>query len=243
MNFNVNSSPVASLNLPPAKPHVNVIFCIPGREFTMNFLQSWTRLVIELNQRRISFLLSNTYSPVVYYARTSCLRGHVLRGVDQKPFDDGLSYDMLFWIDSDIVWEPSHFFKIYDQMMQNPSLDCLAGVYPMQDGMTSTIVEEWDEDYFAENGTFRFLPMQEVQQKEGLFKAFYVGFGFFAVRKATQDRFKYPFFQPIFHSLKGGAIYDFSSEDASWFYQAKEMGIQLWIDGSVRVGHEKMVIL
>jgi len=92
------------LGSPTQKPHVNVVFCIPGREFTANFLQSWTKLVNALTANRISYILSNTYSPVVYYARSACLKAHVLKGRNQKPFQDEITYDFLMWIDSDIVF-------------------------------------------------------------------------------------------------------------------------------------------
>ena len=102
--------------LPGQKPHINVIFCIPGREFTANFLQSWTNLCNAMYQNGISFALSNAYSPVVYYARSACLRAHVLRGRNQKPFDGQFTYDYIMWIDSDIVFSPEDFFKLLQRI-------------------------------------------------------------------------------------------------------------------------------
>jgi len=237
---------------PGQKPHVNIIFCIPGREFTSNFLQCWTNLVNALYTNQISFALSNAYSPVVYYARSACLRGHVLKGRKQKPFQGEVTYDYIMWIDSDIVFQPQDFFTLLQRMTQNPQIQLLAGTYLMADGVHTTIVDKWDEDFFAENGSFKFLTMPEVKAKSdqlevkatgGLFEAVYCGFGWLMVRYGVHESFEYPFFRPQFHELKGGEIYDFSSEDASFFLDLRQKGIKCFVDPNINVGHEKMVCL
>jgi hypothetical protein len=234
------------------KPHVKVVFCIPGREFTANFLQSWTKLCNALYMNGISFVLSNTYSPVVYYARSAALRAHVLRGRHQKPFNEEITYDYLMWIDSDIVWEPQDFFALLERMEKNKHIDLLSGIYMMQDGHHTTYVDKWDEDYFQNNGSFQFLTKEDLERKKlepetikngGLCTGVYIGFGWLMVRFGVFEQLEYPFFKPIFHELKGGAIYDFSSEDASFFLEMKEKGVTLYVDPNIIVGHEKMVVI
>lgn len=233
-------------------PHVNVVFCIPGREFTSNFLNSWTNLIGALYHNKVSFCLSNAYSPVVYYARSACLRGHVLRGRKQKPFNGEMTYDYLMWIDSDIVFSPEHFFKLLEKMQKHPDVQLMAGTYLMADGKHTTIVDTWDEEYFAERGSFKFLTMPEVKAKselaevkakDNLFECVYCGFGWLMVRYGVHESFEYPFFKPQFHELKGGEIYDFSSEDASFFLDLREKGIKCYVDPDINVGHEKHVVL
>jgi hypothetical protein len=245
-------TPTVPGQVPGQKPHVNIIFCIPGREFTANFLQCWTNLVNTLYQNNISYALSNAYSPVVYYARSACLRGHVLKGRQQKPFQGEVTYDYIMWIDSDIVFQPQDFYTLLQKMEQDKSLQLLAGTYLMADGVHTTIVDNWDEEFFSNNGSFSFLTMPEVKAKSdqldvkaknGLFEAVYAGFGWLMVRYGVHESFEYPFFKPQFHELKGGEIYDFSSEDASFFLELREKGIKCYIDPNVNVGHEKQVVL
>lgn len=240
------------VNTPKQKPHINVVFCIPGREFTGNFLQSWTNLCNTLYQNGITFALSNAYSPVVYYARTACLRGHVLRGRKQKPFNEEFTYDYIMWIDSDIVFTPDQVLTLIRKMQEKPQMQMLSGVYLMADGHHTTCVDKWDEDFFANNGSFKFLTkddmnqkmmLPEVQQNGGLFECVYIGFGFLLIRSGVHEQFEYPFFKPQFHELKGGEIYDFSSEDASFFLELREKNIKCYVDPTIIVGHEKMVIL
>lgn len=243
------------IGTPQQKPHVKVVFCIPGREFTANFLQSWTKLCNAMYMNQLPFVLSNCYSPVVYYARTACLRGHVLKGRQQKPFQEEITYDYIMWIDSDIVFEPEHFFALLQRMEQNKNIQLLAGTYLMADGHHTTIVDLWNEDYFAEHGSFKFLTMEDIEKKkqeqetidnQGLFEGVYAGFGWLMVRYGVHEQFEYPFFKPQFHTLKEGTaneIYDFSSEDASFFLDLREKGIKLYIDPNINVGHEKSVVL
>jgi len=240
---------------PGQKPHVNVVFCIPGREFTANFLQCWTNLVNTLYQNKISFALSNAYSPVVYYARSACLRGHVLNGRNQKPFQGEITYDYIMWIDSDIVFQPENFYALLKRMEENKNLQLLSGLYLMADGHHTTCVDKWDEDYFQQNGSFKFLTKQDVENKKseletksngGIFESVYIGFGWLMVRYGVHESFEYPFFKPQFHTLKEGTpneIYDFSSEDASFFLELREKNIKCYVDPDVLVGHEKMVVL
>jgi len=237
---------------PGTKPHINVIFCIPGREFTANFLQSWTNLCNAMYQNGISFALSNAYSPVVYYARSACLRAHVLRGRNQKPFNGEYTYDYIMWIDSDIVFTPDDFFKLLERMQKNPDMPMLSGLYLMADGHHTTCVDKWDEDFFQQNGSFKFLTLADMENKKkeqefkelgGVFPCVYIGFGWLMVRHGVHEQFEYPFFKPQFHELKGGEIYDFSSEDASFFLELREKGIKCFVDPDVKVGHEKMVVL
>lgn len=233
------------------KPHINVVFCVPGREFTANFLQSWTNLCNAMYQNGISFALSNAYSPVVYYARSACLRAHVLRGRNQKPFNGEFTYDYIMWIDSDIVFTPEHFFALLQRMQQNKDMQVLSGLYLMADGHHTTCVDKWDEDYFADHGSFKFLDLQQVKAKaiepetiknNGVFECVYIGFGWLMVRSGVHEMFEYPFFKPQFHELKNG-IYDFSSEDSSFFLELREKGVKCYVDPNVLVGHEKMVVL
>ena len=82
-----------------------VVFCVPGRTFSNNFLQSWTETLHELvTSGRFNVLLSNHYSSCVHIARARCLGLSVERGPSQKPWNGEVAYDVLVWIDSDMVF-------------------------------------------------------------------------------------------------------------------------------------------
>ena len=54
------------------------------------------------------------------------LGGDVLAGPNQKPFQGKVDYDVIVWIDSDIIFTPEDVFKLLD----SPH-DVTAGVYMM----------------------------------------------------------------------------------------------------------------
>ena len=91
---------------------ITIVFCLPGRTFSNNFLLCWSELLMTCIKNNINPLVSCSYDSNVNFVRSKCLGYDVLRGKDQKPFDGKLDYDYIMWIDSDII------FKIEEQREQ-----------------------------------------------------------------------------------------------------------------------------
>lgn len=218
-----------------------VIFALPGREFSGRFLQCWTELVYACLQNGIQPIMSQHYSPLLYYVRNMCLGGDNLRGIDQKPFGGQLDYDYIMWIDSDVVFTPDHFFKLLQD-----DKDIASGLYMMADNIHYATVEDWDDEFFLKHGHFQFLNREMVQAKQGkLFTADYTGFGWVLIKKGVFESLQYPWFQPVWteYNIDGKIVRDFTMEDVAFCKMIKEKGYDVWIDPSVIVGHEKMVVL
>jgi len=170
-----------------------------------------------------------------------CLGGDNLRGVDQKPFGGQFDYDYIMWIDSDIVFTPEHFFKLL-----NHDKDIVSGLYMMNDNVHYATVEDWDDEFFLKNGHFQFLNREMVQAKEGkLFTADYTGFGWVLTKKGVFESLEYPWFQPMWteYNIDGKLVRDFTMEDVAFCKMIKEKGFDVWIDPTIIVGHEKMMVL
>jgi hypothetical protein len=218
-----------------------VIFALPGREFSGRFLQCWTELVYACLQNGIQPVMSQHYSPLLYYVRNMCLGGDNLRGIDQTPFGGQLDYDYIMWIDSDVVFTPDHFFKLLQD-----DKDIASGLYMMADNTHYATVEDWDDEFFLKHGHFQFLNREMVQAKQGkLFTADYTGFGWVLIKKGVFESLQYPWFQPVWteYNINGKIVRDFTMEDVAFCKMIKEKGYDVWIDPSVIVGHEKMVVL
>jgi hypothetical protein len=218
-----------------------VIFALPGREFSGRFLQGWTELVYACLQNGIQPIMSQHYSPLLYYVRNMCLGGDNLRGIDQKPFGGQFDYDYIMWIDSDVVFTPDHFFKLLQD-----DKDIVSGLYMMSDNTHYATVEDWDDEFFLKHGHFQFLNREMVQAKQGkLFTADYTGFGWVLIKKGVFESLQYPWFQPIWteYEIDGKIVRDFTMEDVAFCKMIKEKGYDVWIDPSVIVGHEKMMVL
>ena len=120
-----------------------IIFCLPGREFSGRFLQAWTELVYACLSKGIQPIMSQHYSPLLYYVRNMCLGGDTVAGIDQKPFQGKFDYDYIMWIDSVIVFTPDQFFRLIDA-----DKDIVSGLYKMQNNIHYATVEEWNHDFY-----------------------------------------------------------------------------------------------
>jgi len=215
---------------------IRIIFCLPGSNFSRKFVESWTSLITYCINNSINFAVSHAEDAVVYYVRSKCLGGDVLRGENQKPYDGKVKYTHTMWIDSDIVFKPEQFQKLL-----NHDKDIVAGVYKTSDNVTYPVVIDWNENYFQKNGTFKFMTSDDLNKKKGLFEVSYTGFGFMLIKHGVFESIGYPWFRPLFHSI--GNAKDFSSEDVSFCLLAKEKGFKIYVDPTVKVGHEKKVVL
>ena len=89
-----------------------IVFCLPGRGVSYQFLKSFVGLCFDLVQSGASIQISQDYSSMVNFARCKCLGANVLRGPDQKPWDGNLKYDYQLWIDSDIMFDTEKFYRL-----------------------------------------------------------------------------------------------------------------------------------
>ena len=92
----------------------SIVFCLPGRGCSFQFLKAFVQLCFDLVQNGMSIQISQDYSSMVNFARCKCLGANVLRGPDQVPWDGRLPYDYQLWIDSDIVFNTEKFWQLCD---------------------------------------------------------------------------------------------------------------------------------
>jgi hypothetical protein len=219
---------------------MKIIFCLPGREFSGRFLQSWTELMYACLSNGIQPIISQHYSPLLYYVRNMCLGGDSIQGIKQKPFQGKVDYDYIMWKDSDMVFSPDQFFKLLDH-----NKDIVSGIYKMQNNFHYATVENWDHDYFVKNGTYEFLNQDTVKQKKDLFPVAYTGFGWMLIKKGVFESLEYPWFQPTWkeYELSGKTIKEFTMEDVAFCDMIKDKGFKIWVDPKIVIGHEKMMVL
>lgn len=213
-----------------------IIFCLPGRSFSGNFLSCWTELYHNCLARGITPILSQQYSCNIYYARTNCLGADVNRGKNQKPFDAKIDYDYIMWIDSDIIFEINQLLKLIEHKK-----DICSGLYLMEGGKNFACVKDWNEEFFQKNGHFQFLSHDDIKDQKELMSVNYVGMGWMLVKKGVFESVEYPWFEPIRKKI-GDAI-EFTMEDVAFCHKAIECGYKIYIDPTIIVGHEKTVIL
>jgi hypothetical protein len=212
-----------------------IIFCLPGREYSGDFLCSWTKLIQHCMSLGHQMYFSQRYTSNVYYVRSLCLGADVRRGTHQHPFDGKIDYDFIMWIDSDIIFTTDQFEKLISN-----DLDICGGVYLMDGGKQFAVVKDWNEQKFKENGTFDFLTPSDISTTSSLIEVSYTGFGFLSIKKGVFENIQYPWFGPKYTTI--GNCHDFASEDVSFCMRARDAGYKIYVDPTVWVKHQKLTM-
>jgi GT2 family glycosyltransferase len=217
-----------------------IVLCLPGREYSGNFLCSFTELVMRLTSLGAEVKISQQYSSMVNSARCLVAGADVMRGKWQKPFN-GLDYDYMMWIDSDIRFTSDQFLQLYEM-----NKDIAAGWYAQPGAPNGNyftpVVEKMDNSYFLSNGYFQFLRVKDFELKQNPFKADYIGFGWVLIKQGVFEKLSYPWFAPRKLSVSG-EVADMCSEDVAFCLDARDAGFDLWVNPKVRVGHEKIMAI
>jgi len=182
-------------------------------------------------------MISQQYSSVVHFARAKCLGGDVLKGKDQKPFQGQMDYDVMMWIDSDILFKPEDLFSL----LESPH-DVTAGVYMMEDLQHFATVKEWNKEFFEKKGTFKFLRPDDIIGSPQYIQVAYTGMGWMAIRKGVVEDLKYPWFHSELEKVTD-EIVDMNSEDVTFCKALWEAGHPIHIDTKIRVGHQKLIAI
>ena len=215
---------------------MKIVFCMPGRTYSREFLLAWSDLLIQATAKGHQCMISQQYSSVVHFARARGLGGDVLKGPDQKPFQGQVEYDAMLWIDSDMVFKPEDFFNI----LESPH-DVTAGIYMMEDLQHLAVVKDWDTEYFSKTGTFKFLSPPDLENEPQYVPVSYAGMGWMLIRKGVLEDLKYPWFWSPLQQV--GELVDMSSEDVALCKAMAAAGHQVYIDKTLRVGHQKNMII
>lgn len=225
-----------------------VIIGLPGSSFTNNFLISWTRTLYALWQsEKYEVIIAPGSSSFVSFARMKTLGLDVLRGKDQKPFND-TEYDVYITIDSDIVFSPQNIIDLIESTETHP---VVAGYYMMSDCKSLAVVKDWDTTYFSKTGTFKFMTIEDINSWKSAtgsnyIPVSYVGMGFFAITKEVLNKLKYPYFNSELQKIvteDGKELVDMCSEDVSFCKNVQSLGYEIFVNTEIRVGHEKSLII
>jgi|TARA_Y100000310_G_C20418487_1_gene685508 GT2 family glycosyltransferase len=210
---------------------MKIIFCVPGRNFSDRFLQSWSNLIKYLPSIDVEWELVSKYTPIIYKVR---------RLISNEVIYKHKDYDYMMWVDSDMVFQPSDFEKLLSH-----NVDIVSGFYYTQDGNTiydipnnyaciglnGEKISRWEVNKYFSDGlslNYNF----NTDSPNGLIQVKANGMGWMLVKKGVFESIEDPFDM----SMKKG-------EDIIFQTKALEKGFKSYVDPSVVVGHEKSFIL
>ncbi len=246
----------------------DILFCLPGKEFSGDFLMNWSNLLISLCNTGLKCGYINKYNPNLYYVRTQCLGGKNNKPKHQKVFGDDINYKYIVWIDSD------NFPTFYDiTRLINQDKDIIAGIYHMEKNNLFATVKEKNDSYREKFGTYKFLDNDTINllkknileefsnenpeelliknnmvDKNGvpiekyLLPVYYTGMGCMIVKQGVFEKIGYPWFLPQEFITENGNK-DFMGDDVSFCLLAEKKGFKTYVDIGVQIGHEKKYII
>lgn len=232
----------------PTVTKKKIIFGLPGDNFSSKFLLSWTATINALwESKKYDIVVSTGVSSFVTFARMQTLGLDVLRGIGQKPFDN-MDFDVWITIDSDIIFTPQQIIDLIESTEQHP---VVSGMYRMSNLTSYTIVKDWDTEYFAKNGTFKFLTPEDVTKWKTetnlkYLPVHYTGLGFFAITREVLRKMTYPYFNSELQEIiteDGKILRDVCSEDVAFCKNILKLGIPIVINTDIRVGHNKLIVI
>lgn len=208
-------------------PHYNVLIATPGSSMEAEYVKSLVKTLKYLDDNGISYLYLNEYSSQVNMAREATAMGSMfLDAFNKLPVRGEVTYDKMFWIDSDISWEPEDFMRLYES-----DKEIISGVYLNFQGvpMFSLKEEQKFEDILNDGEVVELLA---------------AGFGFICIKSGVFENMPRPWFEIRFHELEDGEgnkmILPFG-EDYSWCSKAVSCGFQLFLDPQVLLLHYKKI--
>ena len=213
--------------------HYNVLIATPGHSLVAGYVKSLLATIKVLEENNVTWTYQNEYASLVTNAREATIAGS--RNVCVTSREPGLgnfTYDKLFMIDSDIVWNPEQFMKLYQS-----EKSVISGVY-FESSNGDAVIHEHKDSY-------RMMSQQEIKYRFNTFPVYGVGLGFVCVKKGVFEDIGRPWFGlgRVEHVIDGTKYILPLGEDLDWCERVASKGHQVYVDPSVVVGHTKTMVI
>jgi hypothetical protein len=204
--------------------HFNVLIATPGRSVEMAYLKSLLNTLEVLQQQNITYKFINQYSSQVAAAREgTAMNDNFLDITNNKPLLGQATYDVMFWIDSDIEWTPDDFLKLY-----RSDKDITSGIY------------------LSDQAVLMYSPSDKADlEKTEHIEITHAGFGFIAIKQGVFESLSRPWFQTQYTKTEiNGQEYVIPyGEDYSFCSKARSGGYKIFLDPTVKVTHYKTIAI
>lgn len=210
--------------------YADYIFLIPGNNFSLEFMISWTKTLTYLVDKKISFAYKFSYSPIIQQVRNNLVGNWDNKELEdlgicsEEPFDGKMKCKKVIFIDSDIIWEPQDL-----QLLLDSDKDIISGAYLLSDGKTASF-------FYLEN-TLR-LNYDKIYELNDDFEIHSNGFGFVAVKLEVLEKMGFPWFAVEYNKNEDGE-WTSMGEDLYFSVKARKYGYKTYLHPKVAVGHYK----
>ena len=218
------------------KPHFNVVITTPGSKLEADYVKSLMGTIHTLQANNISWLYQNEYASLVTNAREATITGsRNLEVFNSSPGKGQYTYDKIFCIDSDIVWNPEQFLRLYSSDKK-----VISAVYFDAQGADAMIHKNKND--------FRPTSREELQLLQQLgepIEVYGVGLGFMCIKSGVFESLKRPWFGlgKVLQEVDGVTYELPLGEDLYFCERVAEQGHKVFVDPNIIVGHIKSNIV
>lgn len=213
--------------------HYNVVIATPGKDLDHYYVASLIKTTKWLNQNGYTYHWTNVASSFIPSGRElTALDNEGKHNWETNQIGSGkYTYDKIFWIDSDISWEPQDFQTILES-----DKEVVGGLYLTSLEGTVAVAK------YAPDGSGKPAKTHEkeffmVDQETEVFG---IGFGFVAMKSGVFEKMKRPWFK--IREMEWDYATVNVGEDYSWSMNARDAGIKTYVNPTVKVKHHKNVI-
>jgi len=216
----------------------DLVILQPGAEFSQQFVSSLLRTVCELIKNNKSFYIKDAHSSMLPDLRNRLIgSGPGVQTISGIPFAfDELKPKKIFFLDSDMAWNPDDFLKFVDS-----DEDIITGWYMRPDGST-VVMNKSDKLEHA----YEMIPADKLKAETKLIEVDSNGMGFVCVKYEVLEKIGYPwfqFFQAPALNEEAKIFPPQCGEDLWFFKRAQEEGYKVMVDPTVQPSHIKSIPL
>ena len=222
-----------------------IALAFQGEKFSSKFLLCWTNTLTVLWQTgKYEFLVACGDNSSIFHSR---LRTLGLNNEIHKPFNNN-KYDYWVTIDYNMLFTPQQLIDLIDALKEHP---VVSGLYKSEDAINYLAVKTLDNDYFAKNGSYKFLTQEDLDnwKKETESKYMpieFTGLSFFAVRQEVIQKLAYPYFNGDLLTIKKEDNSEYkivTGEDYNFCKNIRDAGYTIMLNTELRLGNAVNIVI
>lgn len=210
---------------PKAQPRISII--TPGESFSMHWVAAHRQVVTNLFAMGWQVYCWNGFSSSVFTTRMSAVR-QILENPDGA--------DFVLWVDDDNIVMFEHVWQLIQDLEAHPELDGVTGWCWCDNGDDQS---KWRVSCGRQSEKMelqRFTAQDFEHHDSEIMPIDWTGFPCLLMRMTAVEKLGEAAFLPI---INPELQYGYATEDASYFWRAREMGMKFAVDWRVKVAHEK----
>lgn len=229
------------------KRRLEIMFCLPGSNFTHNFLKSFVATIAWCMNNKINISVRNGTGSNIYALREDMLGATMDEKTGEIELFEGQHYDYILWIDSDMSWTPADIAALLEV-----NKDIVTGACSKKDGNLAVsyffdkdrviLKPKMEGSRIIEPFEIKNISREDLKDYDCPVTVTACGFAFILIKRGVFEKMRAPWFMQVTHDNNGN-YESYFSEDFSFCMRAAKAGFNIWLQPKARIGHQKDIML